>query len=61
MKSMKKRPAITVLDEKITPLINLCQVSMEVEKAANFTPESEIFSANYSKGEAFDVSVIQDL
>jgi hypothetical protein len=38
---MKKRTTINVLDGVITSLISLCQVSMEIGKAANLTPEGE--------------------
>lgn len=50
---MKKRTTINVLDGEITTLISLCQVSMEVGKAANLTPESEKFLADFAKGETY--------
>jgi hypothetical protein len=58
---MKKRTTINVLDGEITTLISLCQVSMEVGKAANLTPESEKFLADFAKGENYSASVIQYL
>ena len=38
---MKKRTTINVLGGVITTLISLCQVSMEVGKSVNLTPEGE--------------------